>query len=94
MSIEQQQLHPEWLVRNSKGEFVDGYPTGRGAPRYTHPGFRKAAVTYMNKVLECQPDFTAVTVGPPDGGIKVDPRDLAKYGKPDDPAPQKAANYV
>lgn len=93
-SYEQQQRHPEWLVRDSKGQLVEGYPTGRGAPRYTHPTFRKAAVTFMNKVFECQPELTALTIGPPDGGVKVDPRDLAKYGSPGDSAEQKASNYV
>jgi hypothetical protein len=93
-SYEQQQLHPEWLARNSKGEFIEGYPTGRGAPRYSHPGFREAAKTYMNKVFACQPDLAALTVGPPDGGVKVDPRDLAEYGDPDDSSLQKASNYV
>ena len=93
-SYEQQKRHPEWLARDSKGQLIEGYPSGCGAPRYTHPGFRQAAVTFMNKVLESQPDLWAMAVGPPDGGIKVDARDIGKYGKPTDTVPQKASNYV
>jgi len=93
-SYEQQQLHPEYLARDSKGAFIEGYPSGRGMPRYTDPGFRQAAVTYMNKVFESQPGLWAMAVGPPDGGIKMDARDLPKYGKPTDSIPQKASNYV
>ena len=93
-SYEQQKLHPEYLARDSKGALIRGYPTGRGAPRYTHPGFRKAAVTFMNKVFECQPGLSAMSVGPPDGGVKVDARDIVKYGKPTDSPLQRASNYV
>ena len=93
-SYEQQQLHPEYLARDSQGNIIEGYPSGRGMPRYTAPGFRRAAVTYMNKVFESQPDLWAMAVGPPDGGVKMDARDIPKFGKPDDPIPQKASDYV
>ena len=93
-SYEQQQLHPEYLACDAKGKPYLGYPAGRGMPRYTDPGFRRAAVTYMNKVLESQPGLWAVTVGPPDGGVKMDARDIPLYGKPGDSVDQKASNYV
>ncbi|MGM0601026.1 MAG: DUF4838 domain-containing protein [Candidatus Rifleibacteriota bacterium] len=93
-SYEQQLAHPEYLAKDSHGNYIGGYPAGRGAPRYTNPGFRKAAVTFMNKVFESQPDLRAIAVGPPDGAIKIDPRDIDKYGKPGDSIEQKASNYV
>jgi hypothetical protein len=93
-SLEQQQLHPEWLACGSDGKPYVGYPPGRGMPRYTDPGFRKAAVVYMNRVFDTFPDLSAVTVGPPDGGVKMDARDVNAYGKPGDSEEQKASNYV
>ena len=93
-SYEQQTLHPEYLARDPKGNFIIGYPSGHGMPRYTDPGFRKAAVTYMNKVLESQPDLWAIAIGPPDGGVKMDARDIDKYGKSTDSLAQKTSNYV
>ena len=38
--------------------------------------------------------MSAMTVGPPDGGIKMDARDLDSYGEPTDTIDQKASNYV
>ncbi len=93
-SSEQQQLHPEWLACGTDSKPYVGYPPGRGMPRYTDPGFRQAAVVYMNKVFDTFPDLLAMTVGPPDGGVKMDARDLPMYGKPDDSEEQKASNYV
>ena len=93
-SLEQQQLHPEWLACGPDGKPYVGYPPGRGMPRYTDPSFRKAAVAYMNGVFDTFPDLSAMTVGPPDGGVKMDARDLNAYGKPGDSAEQKASNYV
>ncbi len=93
-SLEQQQLHPEWLACGSDGKPYLGYPPGRGMPRYTDPGFRRAAVVYMQKVFDTFPDLYAMAVGPPDGGIKMDARDLDLYGKPTDSEEQKASNYV
>lgn len=93
-SLEQQQRHPEWLACGADGKPYVGYPPGRGMPRYTDPGFRLAAVTYMNKVFDTFPDLSAMTVGPPDGGVKMDARDLSAYGEPDDSEEQKASNYV
>jgi len=93
-SYEQHLLHPEYLACDAEGKPYVGYPSGRGMPRYTDPGFRKAAVTYMNKVFECQPDLWAMSVGSPDGGVKMDARDIPLYGKPGDSVEQKASNYV
>ncbi|MFA6561491.1 MAG: DUF4838 domain-containing protein [Verrucomicrobiia bacterium] len=93
-SLEQQQLHPEWLACGPDGKPYVGYPPGRGMPRFSDPGFRRAAVAYMNKVFDTFPDLSAMTVGPPDGGVKMDTRDLAPYGKPEDSETQKASNYV
>lgn len=55
-----------------------GYPPGRGMPRYTDPGFRQAAAAYMNNVFDTFPDLDAIAVGPPDGGVKMDARDLGR----------------
>lgn len=93
-SYEQQQLHPEYLVCDSDGKPDAGFPTGRGMPRYTNPGFRKAAANYMDKVFDTYPDLAAMTIGPPDGGVRMDARDLGLYGKPTDTVNQKASNYV
>ena len=93
-SLEQQQLHPEWLACGADGKPYVGYPPGRGMPRYTDPGFRKAAAVYMNKVFDTFPDLAAMALGPPDGGVKMDARDLDLYGKPTDSEEQKASNYV
>lgn len=93
-SVEQQQLHPEWLACGADGKPYVGYPPGRGMPRYTDPGFRQAAVTYMRKVFDTFPDLSAMTVGPPDGGVKMDARDLDAYGAAGDSEEQKASNYV
>jgi hypothetical protein len=93
-SKEQQELHPEYLACDKNGKPYSGYPSGRGMPRYTNPEFRKAAVIYMNKVFEAFPDLSAITIGPPDGGVKMDARDLDLYGKPGDSEAQKASNYV
>ena len=93
-SLEQQQLHPEWLACGRDGKPYLGYPPGRGMPRYTDPGFRRAAAVYMNKVFETFPDLYAMAVGPPDGGVKMDARDGNLYGKPTDSEEQKASNYV
>jgi Domain of unknown function (DUF4838) len=93
-SYEQQQLHPEYLARDAKGKFILGYPSGRGNPRYTDPGFRKASVAYMRKVFDSQPELSAIAIGTPDGGIKIDARDIHKYGKPTDSIEQKTSNYL
>jgi len=93
-SLEQQQLHPEWLACGADGKPYVGYPPGRGMPRYTDPGFRRAAVVYMRKVFDTFPDLYAMAVGPPDGGVKMDARDLNVYGSPTDSEEQKASNYV
>jgi len=93
-SPEQHKRHPEYLACDADGKPYPGYPAGRGMPRYTDPGFRRAAATYMNKVFQAMPELTGMTIGPPDGGVKMDARDVDRYGKPDDSIVQKASNYV
>jgi hypothetical protein len=93
-SPEQQKAHPEYLACDAAGKPYPGYPTGRGMPRYTDPSFRRAAVIYMNKVFEAIPDLAALSIGPPDGGVKMDARDGGRYGKPGDSIVQQASNYV
>lgn len=93
-SLEQQKRHPEYLACDAQGRPYPGYPTGRGMPRYTNPGFRRAAVKYMNKVFDVAPELAAMTIGPPDGGVKMDARDVDRYGQPGDSLVQKASNYV
>jgi hypothetical protein len=93
-SKEQKELHPEYLACDADGKPYQGFPTGAGMPRYTNPAFRKAAVNYMNKRFEADPQLTAISIGPPDGGIKMDVRDENLYGKPGDSLIQKASRYV
>jgi len=93
-SPEQQKLHPEYLAFDSAGKPYTGHPPGAGMPRYSNPEFRKAAVLYMNKVFDAMPGLTGLTIGPPDGGVKMDARDVPLYGKPTDSIDQKTSNYV
>jgi len=93
-SKEQKELHPEYLACDASGKPIRGYPDGHGMPRYSDPGFRKAAALYMNKMFDAIPDLRAITIGPPDGGVKMDARDVDKYGKPTDSLTQKASQYV
>ncbi|MFA7160375.1 MAG: DUF4838 domain-containing protein [Kiritimatiellia bacterium] len=86
--------YPNFLAYDADGKPIGGYPAGHGMPRFTDPGFRKAAALYMNKRFEAVPEMTAMSMSPPDGGLKMDPRDLDKYGKPDDDVAQKTANYI
>ena len=93
-SKEQKELHPEYLACDATGKPIGGYPDGHGMPRYTNPGFRKAAALYMNKMFDAIPDLKAITIGPPDGGVTMDARDVDLYGKPTDSITQKASQYV
>ena len=90
---EQKKLHPEYLACDAEGKLYRGHH-GHGMPRYTNPGFRKAAVIYMNKRLEAVPELSAISIGPPDGGLKMDARDIDLYGKPTDDIALKTANYI
>ncbi len=93
-SKEQKELHPEYLAYDKDGKPHSGYPSGTGMPRYTNPEFRKASVIYMKKVFEAFPDLSAISIGPPDGGVRMDARDIEIYGNPGDSETQKASNYV
>lgn len=98
-SREQHERHPEYLACDANGKpYARDYggipPEAGGVPRYTNPDFRRASVVLMNKLFESSPDLYAVTLGPPDGGVMVDARDIDLYGKPEDSKEQKASNYV
>ena len=93
-SPEQQKLHPEYLACDAKGNPYTGYPSGKGMPRYTNPAFRKAAANYMNKMFEAIPGLSAIAIGPPDGGVTMDARDVNLYGSPTSSITQKASQYV
>ena len=93
-SNEQQELHPEYLACDKDGKPYSAYPAGRGMPRYTNPEFRKAAVIYMNKVLDAFPELSGISMGPPDGGVKMDARDVSLYGNEGDSLEQRTSNYV
>jgi hypothetical protein len=91
---EQKKLHPEYLAYGADGKPINGYPSGHGMPRYTDPGFRKAAALYMNKRFDAVPELTAMSISPPDGGLYMDARDVNLYGKPEDDMALKTANYI
>ncbi len=93
-SKEQQELHPEYLACDQDGKPYSGYPAGYGMPRFTNPDFRRASIVFMNKVFEAHPDLSAMSMGPPDGGVKMDDRDISLYGKEGDSVEQRASNYV
>lgn len=98
-SVMQHKNHPEYLACDAEGKpFLRSYngqpPNAGGVPRYTNPDFRRASVVLMNKLFEASPELYAVSLGPPDGGVEVDPRDLELYGEPGDTREQKASNYV
>jgi len=93
-SKEQQELHPEYLACDKDGKPYSGYPAGHGMPRYTNPDFRRASVVFMNKIFDAFPELTAISMGPPDGGIKMDARDIKLYGKDGDSIEQRTSNYV
>ena len=98
-SKEQHKSHPEYLACDISGKpYSRAYggsatDTG-GVPRYTNPDFRRASAVLMNKLFDASPDLYAVTLGPPDGGVQVDARDLGLYGSLGDSEDQKASNYV
>ena len=91
-SKEQQELHPEYLACDSDGKPYSGYPAGQGMPRFGNPDFRKASVILMNKLFEADPELTYVSLGQPDGGIKIDYRDIGLYGKEGDSMAQRIPN--
>ncbi len=90
----QKELHPEYLACDADGKPYGGYPDGHGMPRYTDPDFRRAAALYLIKRFEVMPDVTAIAMSPPDGGIRMDARDVDLYGAPGDSLEQKTSNYV
>ena len=98
-SEEQHKLHPEYLACDADGKpYERAYggtpPNSGGVPRYTNPDFRRASVVLMNRLFEASPELYAISLGPPDGAVQVDARDIDLYGKPGDTREQKASNYV
>lgn len=98
-SKEQHALHPEYLACDANGEpykraYAGQPPVAGGVPRYTDPDFRRASAVLMNKLFDASPDLYAVSLGPPDGGVQVDARDIDLYGAESDTREQKASNYV
>ena len=89
---EQKELHPEYLACDAAGTPYPGYPAGVGMPRFGNQDFRRASTVFMNKVLEALPDLSSIAVGQPDGGIKVDARDINLYEKSGDPVGQGISN--
>lgn len=89
---EQKERHPEYLACDADGKPFSGYPSGAGVPRFGNEGFRRASTLFMNKVLEALPDLSAIAVGQPDGGIKVDARDIPLYSIEGDPVGQEISN--
>ncbi len=90
----QKELHPEYLACDADGKPYGGYPDGYGMPRYTDPDFRRAAALYLIKRFEVTPEVTAIAMSPPDGGIRMDARDVDLYGAPGDSLEQKTSNYI
>ena len=91
-SKEQHELHPEYLACGEDGKPYPGYPDGRGMPRFGNPEFRRASVILMNKLFEAVPEYSAVSLGQPDGGIRIDYRDIGLYGKEGDSMEQRVSN--
>jgi hypothetical protein len=90
---EQKELHPEYLAFDKDGKPISGWPPGIGMPRFGNTGFQRASAVYMNKVFDVWPEFSAITLGAPDGGITVDNRDINLFGKDGDSVEQRASDY-
>lgn len=93
-SKEQHELHPEYLACDNDGKAYPGYPSGAGIPRFGDPGFRRASAILLDKLFEAFPELHAVAMGPPDGGVKIDARDVSLYGKESATMEQRISNCV
>ncbi len=93
-SYQQQLLHPEYLACGPDGKPYEGYPVGRGICRFGNPGFKNASVLFMNKVIEAFPELSGIMMGQPDGGVKIDTRDIKLYGKEGDDYTQLCSNCL
>lgn len=78
---EQLAKHPEYFAESAPGVKISGFPAGSGTPRYNDPGFRKASLQLLRKIFDAHPNLVAFAMGPPDGGVHLDYRDLAEYIK-------------
>ena len=91
---EQYAKHPEFFAESAPGVKFSGYPAGSGSPRYNDPGFRKASLQFLRKVFDAFPNLSAFAMGPPDGTVLIDYRDMAQYMKKYKNPDQAAANVL
>lgn len=91
---EQLEKHPEYFAEESPGRKWGGFPAGSGIPRYTDPGFRNDCVLYLRRIFDAFPHLSACAMGPPDGGIRLDYRDMAEYSRGGISPEQAASDYV
>lgn len=71
--------YPQFYAQESPGKFYAGFPAGSGMPRLTDPDFRNMSVKLAGKVFDAFPDLKAICMGVPDGGLKLDYRDIGRY---------------
>ena len=90
----QHERHPEYLAEESPGKRFQGYPVGRGMPRLTDPGFRRACLVWLRKVLDTFPSLGGICMGVPDGGVILDYRDRPRYQKEGMSTRQAASDYL
>ena len=78
-SKEFRKKYPNFYAQMSPGAYYNGYPAGSGMPRLTDPGFRAMSIKLARKVFDAYPDLQGLCMGVPDGGLKLDYRDLGLY---------------
>ncbi len=81
LTPEQEKAHPEYYAMDN-GKKIPGRGND-GVPRLMDPGFRKAAINYMNKALETYPKLFNFTLGMPDGFTQIDERDAKIWSRPE-----------
>ncbi len=86
--------HPNWYAEETPGKLYDGAMGQGGVPRFTDPEFQKACIDWANKLLDANPNLSAVTLGAPDGGNPWDWRDQQKYTRKGITANQAYANML
>lgn len=89
---EQHEKHPEYYAYEAAGKPWQGAPRPEyGMPRFSNPEFRTASILLVRKMFDAFPNLKAFSLGQPDGGIRMDYRDLEHY--PGDDINQKVSNY-
>ena len=91
---EQLAKHPEYFAEEKPGKKWSGFPAGSGIPRYTDPGFRRDCVLFLRKMFDAFPHLAACAMGPPDGSVRLDYRDMEQYRRGGLSPEQAASNYV